>query len=304
VSSSELNERQPVLRFLTPASANTAAFAKPADGAFDDPAASRIMFFAGHGTFLDDRLIAPATMFDMGDIAFVFNKLMNIIVVVAFVSTEMLFDLLRVWPLDHNRYNQVIRRPLVMLVRACDVQRQRRTPLVNQQVDFAAAFAAIHRAFTCFQSSQWRRTRLAIHRLPLPLDFPLSSVEVDHRLHYPLEDTGLLPALETFVQDAAAHTEPPTLDGLPLAACPQHIPDPIPNCPVIDTGTSWPVPFRFFWQHLLDLFPQLIRNMEIVHVFRFCVSLVRGDISLFQRWFANLILCGICPFVKPQLISG
>ena len=66
---SELSERHPILRFLALASANTAPFAKPAKGAFDDPPASGVTFFAGDGIFLDNWLITPAAVFDVDDIA-------------------------------------------------------------------------------------------------------------------------------------------------------------------------------------------------------------------------------------------
>jgi len=304
MSAGELSQSHPVLWFLAPAGTNAASFDQPTDGAFDHPATGGITLFAGDGAFLDDRLVAPATVFDMDDIACLLNKLMNIIIVVPLVSTEMLFDFLRVGTFDHNRHNQVICRPLVMLIGAGDMQSQRRSALVNQQMDFAAAFAAICGAFACFWPSQRRRTRLAIHRLPLPFDLPTLTVETNHRFHDPLKNTLLLPCLETFMQDTAAHAKPVPVNGFPLATRPQHVPNAIPNYSVISTRTPWPSSFRYWGQPLLDLLPQFIGDFEVVHILRFCVSLVFQGISSLEMVFPKPDSLRICPFVKARLIYG
>lgn len=304
MSAGELSQSHPVLWFLAPAGANAASFDQPTDGAFDHPATGGVTLLAGHRAFLDDRFIASAAMFDMNNIACLLNKLVDIIIIVTLVSAEMLFDVLGVWTFNNNRNNQIIRRPLVMLVRASDMQSQWRTSLVDQQVDFAAAFAAICGAFACIWPSQRRRTRLAIHRLPLPFDLPMLAIEANHRFHDPLKNALVLPRLEPFMQDTAAHPKPVPMNRFPLATRPQHIPNAIPHCSVIGTRTPRPSSFRYGGQPLLDLLPQFIRDFEIVHILRFCVSLVFQGISSLEMVFPKPDSLRICPFVKTCLIYG
>ena len=66
--------------------------------------------------------------------------------------------------------DQVGDRPLVVLVGATDVDGQRRTPLIDQDVDLGAQFGAIGRVFARIAAAQGGGARAAVDRLPPPLD--------------------------------------------------------------------------------------------------------------------------------------
>jgi len=134
MSASKLKQGFPIFELLTPADADTASFGKPAQGALNHPAPGRITGFTGHGTGLNNWLPPSAAMFDVGNIARLLNKLMHIIVIIAFIRTQVLLFLLGAF--DHNRDNQIIGRPFIMLVGSGDMKRQRRTPLIDQQMQF------------------------------------------------------------------------------------------------------------------------------------------------------------------------
>src|SRR5438552_13412964 len=114
MSAGELNECQPVFRFLGPARANRATFCQPTESTFDDPTTSRELSFAGNGTLLDKRFIATTAMFDMRNITFLFDKLMHIGKVVALVKTQVLFKVVWVRTRHDNRDDHLINQPFVM----------------------------------------------------------------------------------------------------------------------------------------------------------------------------------------------
>jgi hypothetical protein len=236
VSAGELNQSQPVVDFLAPASAQTAPLGKPTQSAFNHPAAGGKACFAGDGAFLDHRLTAFSFVFDMHNVASLLHKLMDVGKIITFIGTEMLFGLRA---FDDNRDNEIIRRPLVVLIGSRQHHDQGSTALVHQDVDLAAPFAPIGWILPGLLTTQGGRTAFTVNRLPCPLDFPFLGVELDHDLHNLVEDTQLLPSLEAFMQRAAAHPKPVFVDRLPLASGPQHIPDPVQYGPVIRSGSSY-----------------------------------------------------------------
>ena len=73
-------------------------------------------------------------MFNVRNIVLITHDLMHIIVIVSFVSTQML---LHRRPTDNHRENQVVGRPFVVFICASHINRQRRTTLVNKDMYFA-----------------------------------------------------------------------------------------------------------------------------------------------------------------------
>ena len=86
---SEMKKRKPVLGFLAPTGANGSALAQPAEGAFHHPASGWILGLTRHraGIF---RFISSSAVFDMRDIAQLFDLNMHLPTVIAFVETQVL----------------------------------------------------------------------------------------------------------------------------------------------------------------------------------------------------------------------
>lgn len=280
MSASELYQGAPILDFLAPTDAKATALDQPAEGALDDPAAGREADFTGDGAFFDQWLTAFTLVFDVNDIASLLHKMMNIWKIIGSVCTQMLFvGRAR----DNNRDNQIVSRPLIMDVCPRNEHGQRRTSPVNQQMDFAAPFAAIHRAFARFGSAQGRWTRLAVNGLPLPLDMSLASVELHHLAHDRLKHSATLPVLKPLMQNAAAYPKPVAMNRLPLAACPQYVPDTIQHGPVVRPLASWLAILFNLRKQLPDPPPQRPWHVKVVHILRFCCGI------LGQGVFARLL---------------
>lgn len=128
--------------------------------------------------------------------------------------------------------HQILDRPLVVLIGATDVDGQRRTPLIDQNVDFRAQLGAIGRVFARFATARRRRTRSTVHGLPAPLDAALAPVELDQGLKDLVPDAQFLPGLESLMQHTAGDTKPVKMDSLPLAAGPQDVPDAVQHGPI------------------------------------------------------------------------
>ena len=216
----------------------------------------------------------------------------------------MLFTLGRWWTRYNNGNNQIICRPFIMFVSAGNMDRQGRTAFINQQVDFAAFFAAIRRVLTCLGASQGCRARFAIYRLPAPADMTLARIEPRHDPHNPSKKPTALPFLKATVQDATAYAKQILGHCFPLTPGPQHIPYPIQYRTVTCTRTTTRTFLRCWLEQFSDLFPHLWRYFKIVHCFRFYVTIGQDDISRFRLVFANFILNEICLFFTPKLIYG
>jgi hypothetical protein len=282
MSASELDQSAPVFDLLAPAGAKAASFGQPAESALNNPAAGRETDFTWDETFFDKWLTTFTLVLDMNDIASLLHKVMNIWKIVASVCAQMLLGSRAG---DNNRNNQVVRRPFVMTVSASHQDRQGCTPPVYQYMDFAASFAAIHRAFARICPSQGRWTRFAVDSLPLPFDMTLASIEPHHLLHDRREHPAALPFLKAVMQGAAAHPKPTFIDRFPLTACPQHIPHTIQDCPVISPlAPRLPILINSRKQ-LPDPTPQRTRYSKIIHIIRFCCSiLVQGVFARLSFW--------------------
>src|SRR5204862_4363793 len=105
--------------------------------------------FAGNGTLFDKGFIATTAMFDMGNIAFLFDKLVHIGKVVALVQTQVLFKAGWVRTRHDNREDHFINQPFVMGVGSCKVNCQWRAPSIDQNMDFTDSFTAVYPTLAC-----------------------------------------------------------------------------------------------------------------------------------------------------------
>lgn len=259
---SELYKSQPVLCFLAPAGPDTAPLRQPAKGPFNHPAACWVLLIFWYR--FRHRFVATTSVTNVLLIVGSVDQLMNVREIVPFVQAEML---LATGAPDHNREDEVIDRPLVMLIGAGDVQGQRSATLVNQEMDLGPALSTIRWIAAGSSSTQGSRDRFAVDCLPLPLDTTLPSIEADQVLQDLVPDTRLLPGLETFMEHTAGNTKPISVYRFPLTSCPEHIPDAIDNSAVVCTRSTGPAPLGSFGKILLDTAPQGAWDMEVIDIF-------------------------------------
>ena len=79
-----MDQGEPVSRLLGPARAQTAEIVLPRQGTLDDPAACRVALFVWVGFHLD------TARFDVDMILSLIRRLANIVVVIAFVATQVM----------------------------------------------------------------------------------------------------------------------------------------------------------------------------------------------------------------------
>ena len=189
---------------------------------------------------------------------------MDVVVIITFVQTEMLF-FRRAG--DHNGKDNVSDRPFIMLVRTGKMNRQRGAALINQDMNLGPTFTAVGRIASSSFSAQRGRHRFAVDSLPLPTNSALPIVKAHHRLQDLVPDALPLPGLEPFMQDTAGNAEPIAMDGFPLAACPQNVPEAVDDCPIVSSWPPCPSFLGRFRQMLFDTAPQWARDTEIVDIF-------------------------------------
>src|SRR5262249_10254202 len=150
----ELNESQPIAWFLGPAGAKAATLCQPTQRALHHPPTSRKLGFTRDRTVFNNGFVATTAMFDMGHIAFLLDKLMDIRKVIAFVKTHMLLNVGWVRPRGNNGNDDLIDQPFIMLISSRNVHRQGGTALIDQNMNFATTFGSIDGAFPCRFASQ------------------------------------------------------------------------------------------------------------------------------------------------------
>lgn len=266
---SELHKGQPIITFLAPTSANATSFRQPTQSSLNDPTTRRIFFVIWN--WFRQWFAASPSMSNMLLVISLCHKKVHVIEIITFIQTEMLFFR---WPVYHNRNDKVINRPFIMLICTGNMNRQRRTPLINQDVNLCPAFAPIGGIISCFLSTQRRWHRFAVDCLPFPTDPSLPIVETNHRLQDFLPNALLLPSLEPFMQDAAGNTKPIFVNCFPLTACPQDVPEAIDDGSIVGTRSSWTSPFGWLGQMLLDATPQGAWDSEIIDILWLCATLV------------------------------
>lgn len=275
-----MNEGQPVFGFLTPADAQTTAFGKPTEGALHDPAAGRELRFTRDGALLKDRFTTPPTMFDMSNITFLLDKLMDIRKIIAFIKTHVLFDCLRLRTWDDNRDDDFIDQPFVMDIGSSNVGGQGCATSIHQKMNFAAALGSVYRTFTRIIAAQWGWTRFAINGLPGPLDTSLSFVKLRKFTHQTLKNAALLPFLKTVMDRRTTYPEPVPMYRFPLTTCPQHIPYPVYYATIVGAFSPWPLALWLFRQYPLQPSPQRSWYLKIIDILWFFAMILVQDVSV------------------------
>jgi hypothetical protein len=212
------------------------------------------------------------------------NENMNIIEIITFVQTEMLFFRRA---RDHDGKDKVIDRPFIMLISAGKMNRQRGAALVNQDMNLCPAFTAVGGISSSSLSTQRSGHRFAVDSLPLPTNPAPPVVKANHCLQDLVPDTLLLPRLEPFMQDTAGNAEPIAMNCFPLAACPQNVPEPIDDRPIVGPWTPWPSFLERFGQMLFDAAPQWARDTEIVDILGLLFILAFQDAPLWTFVFGQ-----------------
>ena len=154
MSTSKLKKSQPILNLFAPTDTDAASFIEPAQCPFNNPAPGRKAQFAGDGALIYDRFIFPTPMLDMRCILFFLNKFVNVIVVITLICTKVLLEFLRVRSINNHLDDEIVSRPFVMFIRSSDMQRERCAKLINQKMNFSAAFASISRVFARLLASE------------------------------------------------------------------------------------------------------------------------------------------------------
>ena len=217
----------------------------------------------------------------MGDMFLIIdfgNKPVDIVKIISFIQTKMLL-FCRTW--DHNGEDQVIHRPFVVLVCTGKMHRQRRATFINLDMDLGPTFTSVSGIASRCVSAQGCRDRFTVDSLPFPTNSALPIVEANHRLQHLVPDALLLPCLEPFVQDTAGNTEPIAMDGFPLAAGPQNVPEAMDNGPIVSSGAAWSAFWGRFGQMFFDAPPQWAGDTEVVDILGFLFILVFQDAP---RW--------------------
>ena len=202
--------------------------------------------------------------------------------------------------LDQDRQNQGSRIPLIVLISASDMDRQGCAALIDQNMDLTPHFGAIGGVLPGVLAPQRGWNRLAIRRLPGPANVSGTPIITQHRLHDPNKHSLLSPVLEASVDHTARDTKEVLIDGFPLTAGPQHIPDAIHHRSVVGRWSA-PSALSYFGKVLLDLLPQLSGHLGIAHILRLCVRLIQDVPPLFMG-FGQHIYNGVRLFIQPLMI--
>lgn len=239
-------------------------------------------------------------MLDVPGIALLLNKLMDIFKIIAFIRTHMLN---RSRSSHHNLQDQIIQRPFVMHIGSRDPHGQWSAALIHQKMDLAAGFGSIGRIITRICAAQRRWTRTAVHRLPFPQDVFLPTIKAQHRAEELIPKAQPLPGLKAFMQDTAGDTEPIFVNGFPLAARPEDIPEAIQDCMIGFAGPSRTRKTGLFGKVLFGNPPKLRRDTKEVHLRRF-YGMLFHDVPRFSMVLDKPILNQVRHFFQPKLIFG
>jgi hypothetical protein len=303
MGTSELNQSQPVIGFLAPAGANRATLQQPRERSLDHPASCRKGRFSWYITFWCWFLATSPSVFDMRNVALVKHKLMHVCVIIAGVSAQML---LRARTVYHYCQHHTTDYTLVVRIGSSDMNCHWRATLVDQQMPLTVALAAVGRVLASRFTAQWRSRRAAINRLPSPLDAMRAGVEAQKHLEQLGKSAVTLPGLEALVQHTAGNTEPVTVNGFPLSADPQHVPDAVQHSAPIGAWSSWPT-LALVWrfgQQRLEFAPQRARHAKIVDIGWFCDRLGRHGVSFLTQGLSTFIVSRLRRFVHLLPIFG
>jgi len=296
---SELHKGQPILAFLAPSGTNATPLCQPTERPFHDPTPCWVLLL--FRKWFRHWFAASSSVGNMFPIIGFANENMDIVEIVTFVQTEMLF-FRRAG--HHYGKDNVIDRPFIMLVSSGKMNCQRSAALVNQDMNLCPAFTAVSGIASSCLSTQRGWHRFAIDSLPFPANPTLPIVETNHRLQYLAPDALLLPGLEPFMQDTAGNAEPISMDRLPLAARPQYVPEAINDRPIVSPWTSWPSLLGRFGQMLFDATPQWAWDTEIVDIFWLSFILAFQDAPRWMFVFGQTYCPRGASFVQVNLFFG
>jgi hypothetical protein len=297
---SELHKSQPILTFLAPTSANAASLCQPTQSPFHNPTTCRLLLVIWNG--FRQWFTPSSSVSNMLLIVSFCNQKMDIIEIIPFIQTEMLF---LGWTLHHNRKDEVSNRPFIMLICASDMNSQRGTTLVNQDMNLCPTLTTVSRIVPGCPSTQRRGYRFAIDRLPFPTYPSFSIVEANHCLHDFVPNTLLLPSLEPFMQNTAGNAEPIFVDSLPLTTRPHNVPEAIDDGAIVSTRSSWPSFFGRLRQMLLDSTPQGTWDSKIIDILWLCVTLVFvNDAPPWMKFFRKYYSPRGASFFQVNLFFG
>jgi len=263
-----------------PTNAQRAAFGKPGEGALNNPTPSRELGFARDWTGFNKGFVATAAMFNMGNVAFLFDKLMHIWEIIASIKAQVLFKFISVRSRHDNGNHKLVNQPLVMPIGCCNVHGQGCATSVHQDMNLAAPFGSVYRAFTRILSTQRGWTGLTINGLPFPLNVSSSSVKAHKLSHQSLKDPILLPFLKTLMQGGTAHAKPVFMYRFPLTTRPQHVPYPVYHSSVIGSFASWPFLLNLSRQEPSQASPQRSWHSKIIHLLWFLGMILAQDVSV------------------------
>src|SRR5258707_15545274 len=116
-------------------------------------------------------------MFDMCDIAFLLNKVMNIRKVIAPVQAHVLLNSIAIGTRQDNGNDHFIDQPFIMGIGTRYINRQWSTSAIYQNMYLTAAFGSVHRTLARFLTTQRRWTRFAVNGLPSPSDSTPSLIK-------------------------------------------------------------------------------------------------------------------------------
>jgi hypothetical protein len=272
MSARELNKGEPILRFFAPAGADTTPFGQPAERALHDPTTGRVFVVIWYWFW--QRFASASTVANVALVVGLRHQLVDVSRIVCFVQAQVLFAC---WSGDDDRKDEVVHRPFVVLIGTADVDRQWCPSFVDQDMHLGSTFASVCWIASCSLSAQGRGDRFAVDGLPLPTDSPLARIETNQAPHNLLPDTLLLPRLESLVQYTAGDAEPLSVNGFPLATCPQHVPDAIDGSPIVGPRPARSRLLWWFGQMYFDASPQRAWNTKVIDILWLCATLYLAD---------------------------
>lgn len=179
--------------------------------------------------------------------------------VVAFISTQMMHPIDGFWSRHDRSIDQGQGTGDIVSVSRSDEDRQRSTTLVNPDMAFGTRLSPIRGARTGQFASQRGGHRLAVDRLPFPLDPSLLMISTRHHPENLLPQTRFVPGLKTGMHTAAG-SKPLLLQPFLLAAAPQNEQDAVEHLSIGQRRSAPTSPGFLLRKNLLDLFPKIVGN--------------------------------------------
>jgi len=199
--------------------------------------------------------------------------------------------------------DQIIQRPLIMLVSSGNPNGQRSAALVHQKVNFTALLGSVSGVGSGITPAQRSSTRTTVHRLPLPENMLSATIETQHGAKDRLPNSLLAPGLKTFMQHATGNTKPMGVQRFPLATGPQNKPNAIQHGTVGFARAARTGFLNLFGKVLFCDAPHWTWHATVFDVLGFCDMLFH-DVFRFVKVRVNPTYNGIRHFLQPCSIFG